>query len=168
MDAWGALSLLSFEPLSVAQKILIPRRTTVTGRPLSFRARAMPGDPGRKPTPGGDLRRPAGVGLMQNACVLLDCAGEMHAGNVPRSGISLVHNMHITLSGRISFASCNHQTTMIKYSLLLLSVFLPACTTVVEPTVAPVETSTSVSRETRTVHDPYTGTQRTETTTIAR
>ncbi len=58
---------------------------------------------------------------------------------------------------------------MIKYSLLLLSVFLPSCTTVVEPVVAHPAPTTSVSRETQTIHNPYTGSQRTDTTTtIAR
>ena len=59
---------------------------------------------------------------------------------------------------------------MIKYLLLTIAaVSLPACTTVVEPESPPRPASTSVTRESQTTINPYTGGQRTHTTTtIAR
>ena len=55
---------------------------------------------------------------------------------------------------------------MNKYFLLaLLAVSLPACTTVVEPAAPPRATTTSVTRESQTTISPYSGAQRTDTTT---
>ena len=59
---------------------------------------------------------------------------------------------------------------MIKYLLLILSAtLLASCTTVVEPVSPPVTNTTSVTRESQTTVDPFTGGRRTDTTTtIAR
>ena len=61
---------------------------------------------------------------------------------------------------------------MIKYLLVILSaVLLPSCTTVVEPvhTTPATPATTSVTRQSQTTVDPFTGGHRTDTTTtIAR